>query len=179
MRRYPSLAPTRDTEPAAKKPGPANNSVRGMRTTEQGTGGTVLSQPDFRTLPITKLQQEVVQRQVDGGAQANTDSAPAPPQTAPPQPEQLTAPGQGEQGATRVQNPPSLRYSVYAGDTLAEVDSVLPAESGSVEFDVSVRTTGDPITKTEVEVKQTMTLPKWAERDKQCPPVREAWDDCG
>src|SRR5262249_11165366 len=49
-------------------------------------------------------------------------------------------------------------------------------ESGSVTFNIAASTEGDPTTKATVDIKQEMRLPKWAERDKQCPEVRSAWD---
>jgi hypothetical protein len=80
------------------------------------------------------------------------------------------------QGSTTIQDPTITRKS-YSGATLADVANALPDESGSLEFDFTVFTQGDPATSATLKVMQVMTLPTWAERGKQCPEIQKAWDD--
>ena len=96
-----------------------------------------------------------------------------------------TPPDQGSQaeplagkasGTTTVQNP-VLQSTTVHGATLAEVSSALSAEAGLVTFDFSVSTSGDPITSAELTVRQTLTMPAWAERDQACAAVQRAWDN--
>lgn len=87
-----------------------------------------------------------------------------------------TGPTNDSQGSTVIQDPVISQQS-FSGATLADVASALPTESGSVEFDFTVATQGDPSTSAVLKVTQTMTLPTWAERSKQCPEVQKAWDD--
>ena len=81
----------------------------------------------------------------------------------------------GASGSTTI-HPPSLVYNEYSAATLADVASLFPAEVGSVAFDFSVNTSGDPITSARLDVTQVMTMPRWLEYSRQCPPVRRAWD---
>lgn len=70
-----------------------------------------------------------------------------------------------------------MQSNIIHGATLADIFNALGPEAGSVDFNIGVGgTTGDPITGAVVTVSQTMTLPRWAERDAQCPPVKTSWD---
>src|SRR5262249_17522280 len=81
-----------------------------------------------------------------------------------------------DHGSTIVQDPPTINLVTYSGATLADVTGALPEEAGSVQFDFTERTEGNPISTAQLEVKQVLTLPRWAERDGQCKPVQQAWD---
>ncbi|BAY06917.1 hypothetical protein NIES2098_00270 [Calothrix sp. NIES-2098] len=80
-------------------------------------------------------------------------------------------------GSTTIQNPPTLQHNTYHGKNLDEVANNLPDEAGSVDFNFKVTTQGDPITQANLNVTQVMTMPRWAERNKQCPPVQQSWDN--
>src|SRR5262249_37099878 len=130
----------------------------------------------FTGMRITAAERSI-QREAD-------DAAPEakPPEVAPErdEPKPLDAPVPAAkttdaQGSTLVQDPPTLNYQTYSGATLADVAGSLPEEAGAVEFDFTVQTQGDPISNAQVEVKQLLTLPRWAERDKQCKSVQQAW----
>ncbi|MBE9182077.1 DUF4157 domain-containing protein [Oculatella sp. LEGE 06141] len=83
--------------------------------------------------------------------------------------------GNASSGSTTVQDP-KLQHTTHSGKTLEDVANNLPDEAGSVTFSFSTSTQGDPATKATLTVTQIMTMPRWAERDKQCPPVKKAWD---
>lgn len=121
----------------------------------------------------------------DGGPQSIQRAPdPAAPMTAPgdglPQPGgdgpvPLDAPGVSS-GSTTIQDPPAQQSTVVHGTTLADVAAALPDEVGSVAFDFSVATQGEPITAAKLDVKQAMTLPRWAERDKASQAGQRSWD---
>lgn len=119
----------------------------------------------------------MLQRDEDPNAPpANKEGAPAAvPSTAPAAAQPLTDFKDGS-GITTLQEPPKSQIVIYHGNTLAEVEAALPEECGSVEFDFTVATNGDPATNVTVHVTQVLTMPQWAERDKQCPGVQKAWD---
>jgi hypothetical protein len=81
-----------------------------------------------------------------------------------------------QSGSTNIQ-PPTLKLNTYQGKTIQDVAANLPEEAGSVEFDFTVQTQGDPITKATLNVSQIMTMPKWAEYSKQCPAAQKSWDN--
>jgi hypothetical protein len=119
----------------------------------------------------------MLQRDEDPNAlPANKEGAPAAvPSTAPPAAQPLTDFKDGS-GITTLQEPPKSQIVTYHGNTLAEVEATLPEECGSVEFDFTVAANGDPATNVTLHVTQVLTMPQWAERDKQCPAIQKAWD---
>jgi len=78
-------------------------------------------------------------------------------------------------GSTTIQDP-AMQSTTIHGTTLAAVAAAIPAEAGSVAFDFSVATQGDPATAATLTVTQTMTLPQWAERDTAAVPAQRSWD---
>lgn len=81
----------------------------------------------------------------------------------------------GANGSTTI-HPPTHTTTDYSGQTLADVESLFPAEVGSVTFDMSVSSSGDPITSARLDVTQVMMMPRWLEYSRQCAPVQRAWD---
>lgn len=81
----------------------------------------------------------------------------------------------GNTGSTTI-HPPTLNMADYSAPTLADVASLFKDEVGFVDFRFSVNTSGDPITSARLDVVQPMTMPRWVEYDKQCQPVKRAWD---
>lgn len=78
-------------------------------------------------------------------------------------------------GSTTI-HAPTMRYQTYSAPTITALERQLPDEVGAVDFDFSVRSSGDPITRATLDVTQVMTMPRWLEYSRQCPPVRQAWD---
>ncbi len=79
-------------------------------------------------------------------------------------------------GSTTIQDPPTMQSTTVHGTTLAAVANAFGDEAGSLEFDFSVATQGDPATSAVLTVSQTMTLPVWAERDKASGSAKSSWD---
>ncbi|MGA7672451.1 MAG: DUF4157 domain-containing protein [Nitrolancea sp.] len=79
-------------------------------------------------------------------------------------------------GSTTIQDPPTMQTTTVHGTKLATVASALGDEPGSVEFDFSVATQGDPATSATLTVTQTLTLPQWAERDAASGAAKSSWD---
>jgi len=120
----------------------------------------------------------ILQRDEDPKAVAAPQAASPPPgpTTGPDSAQPLTDFKDGS-GITTLQDPPKSQIVTYHGETLKDIAAAVPPdESGSVEFDFSVATNGDPATDVTLNVTQTLTMPAWAERDKQCPAIQAAWD---
>ena len=119
----------------------------------------------------TVAREETVSREPD----LTTPAAPAPAiATDPGAVEMKTG---ANQGSTSLPATVNTTYDV-GGNTLAEVAANLPAdEAGNAGFAISVTgTTGDPITSANATVTHHVELPHWTEQDKQCAPVKRAWD---
>lgn len=81
----------------------------------------------------------------------------------------------GADGSTTI-NAPTMQYHTYSARTLTALDRLLPDEVGAVDYNFSVRSSGDPITRATLNVTQVMTMPRWAEYSRQCAPIQRAWD---
>lgn len=81
----------------------------------------------------------------------------------------------GSSGSTTI-HAPTLSYDDYSAPTLADVASLFPSEVGSVTFDFTVSTSGDPVTSARLDVTQEMRMPRWLDYSRQCLPVKRAWD---
>jgi hypothetical protein len=79
-------------------------------------------------------------------------------------------------GATTIQDPPTMQTTILHGTKLADLAAAMSDEAGSVEFDFSVATQGEPSTSATLDVTQTMTLPQWAERDTASQAAQRSWD---
>jgi hypothetical protein len=154
--------PKTTLDPRADTPPPSD------RSAEYSIDSTSVM-PGLRPVP-PKIQREKAD---------DSDTPPSPVQAPPPPP---GTPGQsGDQlsaGATGSTNivAPAVSSKIYSGKTLKDVADAMPAEPGALSFAISTVADNDPITKATVTVRQTMEMPRWAERDKQCKPIQAAWD---
>ena len=125
---------------------------------------------NFAGLRITAAPEPSIQREA---ADSKPDKSE---QQKPPEEAVPTSKSSDSQGTTEIQEPPTSKHVMYSGATLTDVNAAMPEEAAAVDFHLSVQAAGDPITTAKVSVMQTMTLPRWSERDKQCKEVQQAWD---
>jgi hypothetical protein len=131
----------------------------------------------FGDVSVSATPQGILQRAVDDDKTTAPDnSSGTTQQVSPGNNSTPTGTTTDSQGSTTIEDP-TVTVKPYSGASLADVQSALPDEAGLLEFDFNVSTTGDPATNATLKVKQMMTLPKWVEREKQCPAVQKAWDD--
>jgi hypothetical protein len=132
----------------------------------------------FDTVSVTPVSRQLLQRAPDDKPDQADPTNQPPPQTTdvPPGNAKPIEAKTDSQGSTAIQDP-VITYQSYSGATVSDVAAALPVESGSIEFDFTVATQGEPATSATLKVTQTMTLPTWAERSKQCAAAQKAWDD--
>jgi len=186
--RRPVAAPPATPPPPAAGPAPALPAWTPPPAGHAFAAAQVV--PDVSALEVVaEAEPSQVDETGDGGDQIATAAAgrtitpvaagrvqrsPAPPGDGADDGGASPAGGQSD-GKTTVQDPASKTVEVH-GAKLAEVAATLPDEPGSVEFDFTVSTTDDPTRRADLRVTQTLTMPKWVERDRQPANRQRAWD---